>query len=73
MDYRNIIQHRVEAEKCFRRSRGTTDPVEKLLWLKQADVCLLLANQLARHEASETGTNATSRDPHKSDQQDTWH
>ena len=73
MDYRNIIQHRVEAEKCFRRSRGTTDAIEIMRWLKQADDCLLLANKLVRYEASETGTNAPSSDPHKSGRQGTWH
>ena len=72
MDYRNIIQHRVEAEKCFRRSRGTTDAVEISRWLKQADGCLLLANKLGQ-EASETETNASNGDSHNADRQDTWH
>ena len=72
MDYRNIIQYRVEAEKCFRRSRGTTDPVEILHWLKQADGCLLLASKLIRPDASEI-EHVNSRDPHKTDRQDTLH
>ena len=54
MEFRNIIEYRVQAEKCFRRSELTTDRDSKLLWLTLVEAWLLLSDNITKQDVHET-------------------
>jgi hypothetical protein len=54
MEFRNVSEFHVQAEKCFHRSQLTDDRASKLHWLFLAEVWLLLSENMSKQDFQET-------------------